>query len=66
MNNLAATYSDQGKYEEAGKLELKVLDLQKKVLGPEHPDDLTIMNNLASTYSGQGKYIEARKLKFQS
>ena len=33
MTNLVVTYSEQGKYEEAGNLGLKGLDLCKKVLG---------------------------------
>ena len=41
MTDLAVTYSDQGKHEEAEELELKVLNLHKKVLGSEHPDTLT-------------------------
>ena len=53
MANLAVTYSGQGKYEEAGELELKVLDLSKKVLGPEHPDTLISMANLVRTYLDQ-------------
>ncbi|KIJ93405.1 hypothetical protein K443DRAFT_12900 [Laccaria amethystina LaAM-08-1] len=63
MNNLAVTYSDQGKYKEAGKLKLKVLDLCKRVLGPQHPDTLTSMNSLAGTYSDQGQYEEAEELE---
>ena len=51
INNLAVTYSAEGKYEEAGELQLKALDLHKKVLGPEHPDTLIIMGNLAVTYA---------------
>ena len=50
MPNLAVSYSYQKKCEEAEELELKVLDLHKKVLRPEHPDTLTSMANLARTY----------------
>ena len=53
--NLTVTYSQQGKYEEAGELGIKVVDLLKKVLGPEHPHTLTSMHILAATYSNQGK-----------
>jgi hypothetical protein len=49
MGNLARIYSHQRKYE-AGELELMVLDVCKRVLGPEHPNTLTSMNNLAVTY----------------
>jgi len=62
MNNLAMTYSNQGKYEEAAQLQLKVLDLYKRALGPEHPDTLCSMNNIAFIYSNQGKYKEAVQL----
>ena len=65
MNNLAVTFSEQGKHEEAEELELKVLDLCKKVLGPEHPHILTSMPNLARTYLDQEKYEEAEKVKIK-
>ena len=44
-------------YEEAEELELKVLDLHKRMLGPEHLDTLTTMGNLAVTYGDQGKLV---------
>ena len=64
MGNLAVTYLQQGKYEKARELELKVLDLRKEVLGPEHPDTLTSMGNVAVTYSRQGKYEDAECFAF--
>ena len=36
MGNLASTYSNQGKWNEAEQLEVQVLDMQKNVLGVEH------------------------------
>ena len=65
MVNLAATFSNQGKYEEAEELELKVLGVHKKLLGPEHPHTLDSMMNLARTYSAQEKYEEAEKLQME-
>jgi len=56
MNDLALTYSQQGKYNEAKVLQLKVMDLHKMMLGPEHPYTLISMNNLVVTYSREGKY----------
>jgi len=47
MENLATTYSGQGRYEEGREIKLKVLHLCKKVLGSEYPHTLTSMNNLA-------------------
>jgi hypothetical protein len=51
MANLARTYWNQGKWNEAEQLEVQVLDMRKKLLGAEHPDTLMSMGNLASTYS---------------
>ncbi|KAL4860545.1 hypothetical protein BDV12DRAFT_102777 [Aspergillus spectabilis] len=65
MANLARSYSDQGQWEEAKALEVQVLEIRKRILGPEHPSTLTIMANLASTYSDQGQWEEAKALKVQ-
>ena len=35
------------------------------MLGPEHPNTLTIMQNLARTYSDQGGYKEAEVLQLK-
>jgi hypothetical protein len=59
MNNLARSYSDQGQWEEAKELKLQVLEISKRVLGPEHPATLTSMANLASTLYSQEKVYEA-------
>jgi hypothetical protein len=45
MANLAATYQNLGKYTEAEKLQMQVLDARNRILGVEHPDTFT---NLAS------------------
>jgi len=50
MGNLAATYSNQGRWKEAEKLQVQVMQMCKKILGEEHPDTLTSMVNLAATY----------------
>ena len=47
MNNLASTYSNQGRWKEAEALEVLVMETRKRVLGEEHPHSLTSMNNLA-------------------
>ena len=41
------------------------MDLCKKVLGPNHPDTLTIMENLAVTYSNQGDYEKAGEMQLK-
>ena len=47
--NLAATYRHQGRFDEAEKLELDVLEKRRRILGAEHPDTITAAANLAAT-----------------
>lgn len=47
--------STDGRWKEAEELEVQVMELRKRVLGPEHPDTLTSMSNLAFPCKGQGK-----------
>ena len=54
-----------GKYPEAEKLEIQVLDVTNRILGVKHPDTIRAMGNLASTYQSLEKYTEAEKLKIQ-
>ena len=54
-NNLGTVYNSQGKHEESLGALSKVLDIQLKVLGPEHPDVATSYNNLRAVYDDQGK-----------
>ena len=65
MANLVVTYSDQGKYEEAEVLQLKLLDLCKKVLRLDHPKTLSSISDLAAIYVSQGKYEEAEQLEME-
>ncbi|KAL8364658.1 hypothetical protein RB595_003778 [Gaeumannomyces hyphopodioides] len=59
---LASLYRDQGRWEEAEKLEVEVMETRKTKLGVDHPDTLTSMANLASTFWNQGRWEEAEKL----
>jgi hypothetical protein len=56
MANLASTYGKLGKYTEAEKLEIQVLDARNRILGVEHPDTIHAMANLAFRYGNLGKY----------
>jgi hypothetical protein len=47
MANLASTYRDQGRWDEAEKLEVQVIETSKTKLGVDHPSTLTSMANLA-------------------
>jgi len=50
---------DEGKYAQAEELWGQALDIQRRALGPEHPDTLETLSNLASTYQQQRKYSMA-------
>jgi hypothetical protein len=56
---------ESGKMEGGRKLEVKVIGIEKRFLGAEHPDTLIIMSNLAFTYRSQGRLKEAEKLELQ-
>ena len=62
LNNLAAVYGDQGRYEEAVPLYQRALAIREKALGPDHPNTAQSLNNLASLYGRQGRYEEAESL----
>src|SRR5262245_30068044 len=59
MNNLALSYSGQGRYKEAEVMYQEALEIRKRVLGPEHLDTLWSMTDLATSYIDQGRYKEA-------
>ena len=46
-------------------MQLKVVELRKRVLGVEDPNTIWAMENLAETYRNLGKYTEAEKLEMQ-
>ena len=58
MANLAVTYGHLGKYKDAEKLEIHVLDARNRILGVEHPDIIKAMVNLALTYRSLAKHTE--------
>ena len=62
LNNLAALYNSQGRYEAVEPLYQRTLAIREKSLGPEHPDTAQSLNNLAELYLAHGKYGEAEPL----
>ncbi|KAK4661301.1 uncharacterized protein QC763_0115120 [Podospora pseudopauciseta] len=58
-------YYDEGRWEEAEKLNVQVMEARKTKLGADHPSTLASMANLASTYRNQGRWEEAEKLEVQ-
>lgn len=43
-------------------MERELLDIERRVLGPEHPDTLRTMTNLSVTLMHEGRYAEAEKM----
>jgi len=65
IKNVGTCLASDGRYKEAEKLLVQVMETKKQMLGPEHSDTLTSMHNLASTYSNQGRWKEAEELSMQ-
>ena len=54
MNNLAISYAEAGRQDEALKLREQALALAQKIFGAEHPETLRAMHNLADSYDAVG------------
>ncbi|NQT33302.1 MAG: tetratricopeptide repeat protein [Candidatus Omnitrophica bacterium] len=66
LTDKAMELYQQEKYSEAFKMLKKALEVNKKNLGPDHPDVSDSMFYLAQLYSSQGKYTEAEPLYKQA
>ena len=55
-------YWNQGRWDNAEKLEVKVMQARRDKLGSDHPDTLMSMSDLTATYWDQGRFDEAEKL----
>ncbi|CAM9780862.1 unnamed protein product, partial [Ectocarpus sp. 13 AM-2016] len=62
LRSQADRLTEQGKYADADPLYLQAIEIQAKILGPEHQDLATTLNNLAALLEIQGKYAEAEPL----
>ncbi|KAI9373906.1 hypothetical protein BJX61DRAFT_355122 [Aspergillus egyptiacus] len=65
MENVGRCLHHDGRYNEAEKLFIQVLEIRNQVLGSKHPDTLISMSNLAFTYWKQGRLKEAEELNMQ-
>ncbi|KAH8671374.1 hypothetical protein BX600DRAFT_411360 [Xylariales sp. PMI_506] len=65
LYNVAETYRITAKYAQAEQMYRQVLELQKEVLGRDHPDTLSSMNHLATVLDNQGKCLEAEQIHQQ-
>jgi hypothetical protein len=55
-------YSSEGNYAQAEALFTKILEVHRRVLGPENRDTLVVMYNLAEFYRREGRYEQAESL----
>jgi non-specific serine/threonine protein kinase/serine/threonine-protein kinase len=62
MYTMASTYHDLGLYLQAQALIEQSVEIQRRILGPEHPDTLRSEDALAATLGDEGKYAESEKL----
>ena len=60
LSNVAASLDAQGKYAEAQPLYEHAVEIQRRLLGDDHPGTASIYNHLAWNLNAQGKYSEAR------
>ncbi|KAJ4302955.1 hypothetical protein N0V90_001846 [Kalmusia sp. IMI 367209] len=65
MWRYAICLHEDGRWDEAEIFITKVVDKEKRMLGPEHPDMLVSISNLALTYHEQGRWKEAEELAVQ-
>ena len=65
LGNLAAVYWNQGQFEKAEELGIKVWESKKQKLGMDHPSTLITMQNLAYTCESVGNYRDAIDLTTQ-
>ncbi len=66
MYTMADTYWGLGLYSRAQGLLERALEIQRRVLGPEHPDTLRSTRILASVLEDEGHHEEAEKMKRQT
>ncbi|MET9963036.1 tetratricopeptide repeat protein [Streptomyces sp. NPDC006326] len=59
LNALAQVLQKAGAFGAARLLHERVLDVETRMLGPEHPDTLTSRNDLACALDGTGEHAEA-------
>src|ERR1039458_9785337 len=52
----------EGRYSKAVPLAQRVLAIEERSLGPDHPDVAQSLNNLAGLYTNQGRYADAEPL----
>ncbi|KAF4621771.1 hypothetical protein D9613_012146 [Agrocybe pediades] len=62
MGVLASCLKNQGKLAEAEEMYCKVIALQTKIMGDDHPSTLASRHNLGSLYADKGQWEEAKAI----
>ena len=62
LNNQAELYKEQGRYADAEPLYKRLLAINEKALGPDHPSVALALNDLAELYKEEGRYADAEPL----
>lgn len=62
LADLAKTYIDEARFEQALQAYDRVLKIRRKTLGPDHPDVAAALNDIAEIYRQTGRFAEAEKL----
>ncbi|MBI4851749.1 MAG: tetratricopeptide repeat protein, partial [Acidobacteria bacterium] len=62
VDSLARFYENKGEYANAESLYIQALEINRKMLGDNHPTTAVSINNLALLYSRKGDYIKAEAL----
>ena len=62
LNDQAESYKEEGRYADAEPLYKRVLAINQKALGPDHPSVALALNDLAGLYVAQGRYADAEPL----
>ncbi|KAF4621815.1 hypothetical protein D9613_012181 [Agrocybe pediades] len=62
MHELAGCLQNQGKLAEAEEMYSKVIALETKILGDDHPSILTSRHNLGSLYADQSQWEKAKAI----
>src|SRR5215469_16443413 len=62
LNNQAERYKEEKRYADAEPLYKRILAINEKAFGPDHPSVALALNDLAELYKAEGRYADAEPL----
>ncbi|KAF2190066.1 kinesin light chain [Zopfia rhizophila CBS 207.26] len=65
MENLALIFGNQGRWREAEKLHMQIIETRKRAYGAEDLTTIKAISDLVNTYICQGRWKEAEELSMQ-